>query len=502
MHFGGVGEHHALAFHVDEFAGHVIQTEHDVLRRHDDRITVGGRQDVVRRHHQRARFELRFERQRHVHGHLVAVEVGVERGADQRMQLDGLAFDQHRLERLDAETMQRRRTVEQHGMLADDFLEDVPHFRAFAFDFLLRRLDRRGEATALQLGEDEGLEQFQRHLLRQTALVQLQRRTDHDHRTAGVIDALAEQVLTETALLALDHVGERLQRTLVGARDGAAATAVVHQRIDSFLQHALFVAHDDVGRIEFEQALQAVVAVDDAAIQVVQIRRRETSAFQRDERTQIRRQHRQHGHDHEFRTVAGFDERFDELDALGQALQLRLGIRRRDFFAQTDQFGVQIDRLEQFVDGFGTHAGIEFVAVFFDGLQILFFVEQLAARERGQARIDDDIRFEIQDAFDVTQRHVEHQTDARRQRFQEPDVRGRRGQFDVAHALAAHLGQRDFGAALFADDAAMLHALVLAAEAFVVLDRPEDGRAEQAVTLRFERAVVDGFGLLHFAERP
>ena len=84
----------------------IIEPKHDVLRRHDDRLAVGGRQDVVGRHHQHARFQLRFQRQRHVHGHLVAVEVGVEGGADQRMQLDRLAFDQHRLERLDAQTMQ------------------------------------------------------------------------------------------------------------------------------------------------------------------------------------------------------------------------------------------------------------------------------------------------------------------------------------------------------------------------------------------------------------
>jgi hypothetical protein len=75
-------------------------------------LAVGGRQDVVRRQHQGAGFELRFERQRHVHRHLVAVEVGVERGANQRVQLDRLAFDQHRLERLDAEAVQRGRTVE------------------------------------------------------------------------------------------------------------------------------------------------------------------------------------------------------------------------------------------------------------------------------------------------------------------------------------------------------------------------------------------------------
>ena len=86
-------------------------------------------QNVVRRHHEHARFQLRFERQRNVHGHLVAVEVGVERRANQRMQLDRLALDQHRLERLDAETMQRRRAVQHHRMLADDLVEDVPDFR-------------------------------------------------------------------------------------------------------------------------------------------------------------------------------------------------------------------------------------------------------------------------------------------------------------------------------------------------------------------------------------
>src|SRR3546814_12493061 len=81
-----------------------------------------------------------------------------------------------------------------------------------------------------------------------TALVQLQRRTDHDDRTARVVDALAEQVLAETTLLALDHVGKRFQRALVGASDRTAATAVVDQRVDRILQHAPFIAHDDVRR--------------------------------------------------------------------------------------------------------------------------------------------------------------------------------------------------------------------------------------------------------------
>jgi hypothetical protein len=76
-----------------------------------------------------------------VHGHLVAVEVGVEGGADQRMELDRLALDQHRLEGLDAETMQRRRAVQQDRMLADHLVEDIPDLRLLLLDQLLRLLD-------------------------------------------------------------------------------------------------------------------------------------------------------------------------------------------------------------------------------------------------------------------------------------------------------------------------------------------------------------------------
>ena len=147
--FVDVAEHHAFALRVYARAGHVVQAEYDVLRRHDDRITVRRRQDVVRRHHQRACFELRFDRQRHVHGHLVAVEVSVERRADERVQLDRLAFDQYRLERLDTEAVQRRRTVQHARVLADDFFEDIPDLRALTLDQALGRLDRRRLAAQL-----------------------------------------------------------------------------------------------------------------------------------------------------------------------------------------------------------------------------------------------------------------------------------------------------------------------------------------------------------------
>src|SRR5204862_4134298 len=83
-----------------------------------------------------------------------------------------------------------------------------------------------------------------------------------------------------------------------------------------------------------------------------------------------------------------------------------------------------------------------------------------------------------------------------------PDMRRGARELDVAHALAAHLGERHLDAALLADHAAVLEPLVLAAQALVVLDRPEDLGAEKPVALRLEGAVVDGLGLLHLAVGP
>src|SRR4029453_9216953 len=96
----------------------------------------------------------------------------------------------------------------------------------------------------------------------------------------------------------------------------------------------------------------------------------------------------------------------------------------------------------------------------------------------------------------------EHHPHAGRQALQEPDVRDRARELDVAHALAAPLGECHFDAALLADHAAVLQALVLAAQALIVLDRPEDLRAEETVALGLERAVVDRLRLFHFAVRP
>jgi hypothetical protein len=126
-------------------------------------------------------------------------------------------------------------------------------------DHPLGRLDVLRVVQVDQALHHERLEQLQRHLLRQAALVQLEPGADDDDGAAGVVDALAQQVLPEPALLALEHVGERLQRAVARAGDRPAAAAVVEQRVDGLLQHALLVVDDDLGRAQVDQALEPVV---------------------------------------------------------------------------------------------------------------------------------------------------------------------------------------------------------------------------------------------------
>src|SRR2546425_6574300 len=104
--------------------------------------------------------------------------------------------------------------------------------------------------------------------------------------------------------------------------------------------------------------------------------------------------------------------------------------------------------------------------------------------------------------LEIPQGHVEHVAHRGRQRLEEPDVRHRHGELDVAHPLAPHLRERDLHAAAVADHAAVADALVLAAVALPVLYRAEDALAEQPVPLRLERPVVDGLGLRDLAPGP
>ena len=188
--------------------------------------------------------------------------------------------------------------------------------------------------------------------------MQLQARPGDDHRAARVVDALAEQVLAEPALLALEHVGQRLQRPVARAGDRAAAAAVVEQRVDGLLQHALLVVDDDLGRAEVEQPLQAVVAVDHAPVEVVQVARREAAAVELDHRAELRRDHRHRLEDHPLGLVLALDERLADLQPLDRALLL-LALRGADDVAQRQRLLVEVEIAEQVADRLRAHPAPE-----------------------------------------------------------------------------------------------------------------------------------------------
>src|SRR5262245_14832292 len=450
-----------------------------------------------------------------MHGHLVAVEVSVERGAYQRMDLDRLAFDQDGLERLDTETVQCGCAVQHDRVFLDDLLEEIPDFRSLLLDHLFCRLDGRDEPFLLELVVDEWLEQLQGHLLRKTALVQLQLRAHHDDGTTRVIDALAEKILSESPLLSLERVGQRLERAVVGATQHRASAAIVEQGVHRLLEHSLLVAHDDVRRTQLEQLLEPVVAVDDPAVQIVEIGCREPSAIQWDERAKLGWNHRDHFEDHPLGLVARLSEGLDHLEPLGELETLLLRLLVLHLYAEL--FG-QLDDIhalcEQLLDRLGAHLRDERVttrlllelatAVLGLQLPVTLLGEQLAHFElhRRILDLDDDERFEVENLLEVAKRDVEQVSDAAGQPLEEPHMRDRRGQLDMPHPLATDLRLRHLDAALVADDAAVFHPLELSAETLPVDHGAEDLRAEESVPLGLECAVIDGLRLRHLAVRP
>ncbi len=362
--------------------GQVVGAEDHVLRGRRQRRAVCGGQDVVGGEHQDARLRLGLCRQRQVHCHLVAVEVGVERVTDERVDLDRLALDEQRLERLDAQAVQRGRAVEQHGVLVDDLLEHVPDLADHRVDHLLGRLDVLRGLALDQAGHDERLEQLERHDLGQAALVQLEVGAGDDHRAPGVVHALAEQVLAEAPLLALEHVRQALQRTVAGTGDGTPAAAVVEQRVDGLLEHALLVVDDDLRRAEVEQPLEAVVAVDDAAVEVVEVGGGEAPTVELHHRAQLRRDHGHGVEHHHLGLVARLDEGGDDLQALDRA-RLLLAFAVLDLVLEIDPFGLEVDLLEQVADRFRAHAAAEVLAEAVGGAEAL-----LELAERGLVVLD------------------------------------------------------------------------------------------------------------------
>jgi hypothetical protein len=72
----------------------------------------------------------------------------------------------------------------------------------------------------------------------------------------------------------------------------------------------------------------------------------------------------------------------------------------------------------------------------------------------------------------------------------------------MPHAFETDFGMSYFDTATVADNAAITYAFVFTAITFPVAHRPEYFFAEQTVSLRFERPVIDGFRLGNFSIGP
>ncbi|MNS67479.1 hypothetical protein D3C72_1007340 [compost metagenome] len=247
--------------------------------------------------------------------------------------------------------------------------------------------------------------------------------------------------------------------------------------------------------------MKAVVPVDHPAVEVVEVGGREAAAVQLDHGAEIRRDHGDHVEDHPGGVHAGGVEGVDDaqaLDGLGALLtggRVDLGLQ---VLAQLEH----VHLAEQFLDGVGAHLRDEVgLLVGVQGLEVIFG-DGLALLEVGVARIEHDVRVEVDDVLQRAQGDVEKEAQVRRDALQVPDMRDRGGQLDVAHAVAADLRVGDFDAAALADDALVADALVLPAVALPVLGGPEDPLAEKTVALGLERTVVDRLGLGHLTARP
>ena len=144
------------------------------------------------------------------------------------------------------------------------------------------------------------------------------------------------------------------------------------------MEHALFVIDDDLRGSKIKQALQAVVAVDHAAIEIVEVAGGESATVKLHHRAELWWDYRNDIEDHCTRVIQALArriisvnttvERCDDLQTLN-CLLLTLSAERLlailwvDCLTEFALFFVEVDSLNQRLDGIGASATFEVLAV-------------------------------------------------------------------------------------------------------------------------------------------
>ena len=97
----------------------------------------------------------------------------------------------------------------------------------------------------------------------------------------------------------------------------------------------------------------------------------------------------------------------------------------------------------------------------------------------------------VKDTLQASGRKVEQQSNPAGYAPGKPDMTQRACQLNMPHPLPANLGACYLNAAFITDYPLKPYPLIFAAGTFEVLGRAKDSLAEEAVPLRFQRAVVD-----------
>ena len=211
--------------------------------------------------------------------HLVAVEVRVKRRTNEGVNFYRASLYEHGLECLYGETVKGGSTVQKNGVFLYNIFQYVPN---------------EGFSLFYEFFHYERLKELYRHFFGKSALIEFEFGAYDDNRTARIVYTFAEEVLTETPLLAAEHTRKRFKFAVGRTRKRLAAPAVVYEGVDRLLQHTLFVFNDHIGSAELHHTLQTVVAVYNPAVQIVKVGGSESSAVELNHGTDIGGKHGKH----------------------------------------------------------------------------------------------------------------------------------------------------------------------------------------------------------------